>query len=217
VTTKQDSFLNKFPIANAYSLPSWANVGTLGHISMIHNRKNLTSKVDTNILKTKLLKLADTYKKEAIQNSQYRVPIGATFDFVWGSNANAANEGIILIQAYHITKDKDYLNAAISALDYILGRNATRYSFVTGFGKFPAMNPHHRPSAADNVTDPVPGMLVGGPQNENNPESGCAYEQQDPANKFKDNWCSYSTNEIAINWNAPLAYLVGAIEFLHIK
>ena len=27
--------------------------------------------------------------------------------------------------------------------------------------------------------------------------------------------CSYATNEVAINWNAPLAYLAGALEALH--
>jgi endoglucanase len=213
ITTKQDSFIVQFPILNAYSLPSWPNVAALGLFSLVQNRKNLTAKIDTNSIKNKLLRLADIYKKEALKNSAYKVPIGATFDFVWGSNANAANQGMLLLHAYKITNNIEYFNAALSALDYLLGRNATRYSFVTGFGKFSPMNPHHRPSAADNVTDPIPGMLVGGPQNENNPESGCAYDSDLPAVKYKDNWCSYSTNEIAINWNAPLAFLVGAIEY----
>jgi len=31
---------------------------------------------------------------------------------------------------------------------------------------------------------------------------------------YLDDWCSFSTNEIAINWNAPLVYVTGALEAL---
>jgi len=32
---------------------------------------------------------------------------------------------------------------------------------------------------------------------------------------YVDMECSYSTNEIAINWNAPLAFLVNAINAIN--
>jgi endoglucanase len=53
-------------------------------------------------------------------------------------------------------------------------------------------------------------MLVGGP----NPgqEDGCTYPSDLPGKSYLDDWCSYASNEIAINWNASMAYLVGAIE-----
>ncbi len=214
ITTKQDSFYFAVPLLKSYSVPSWPNVAYLGIMSLAHHKKNLTSKADTNYIKEQIIKVAGAYRKEANSNSPYRVSIGASFDFVWGSNAVIGNQAIVLLQAYKLTGDKTYLTAAISDLDYWLGRNATTYSFVTGFGGFSAMNPHHRPSAADNITAPVPGLLVGGPQNENNPEQGCSFPSELPATKYRDNWCSYSTNEIAINWNAPLVYVTGAIEAL---
>ncbi|WP_152541903.1 glycoside hydrolase family 9 protein [Saccharicrinis fermentans] len=34
------------------------------------------------------------------------------------------------------------------------------------------------------------------------------YPSQFPARAYLDKECSYSTNEIAINWNAPFCYLV---------
>ena len=34
---------------------------------------------------------------------------------------------------------------------------------------------------------------------------------------FVDSACSYASNEIAINWNAPLVYLATALEALHGK
>lgn len=55
-------------------------------------------------------------------------------DFIWGSSAVAANQGIALISGYRLTSNRRYLDHALSNLDYLLGRNATGYSFVTAFG-----------------------------------------------------------------------------------
>ena len=93
-------------------------------------------------------------------------------------------------------------------------------SFVTGYGAKSPKMPHHRPSTADGVTDPVPGMIVGGPQpggeDITSDSWGCSnYKTGKPATTYTDNRCSYATNEVAINWNAPFAYLAGAIEALH--
>ncbi|MCX6224739.1 MAG: glycoside hydrolase family 9 protein, partial [Bacteroidia bacterium] len=35
-----------------------------------------------------------------------------------------------------------------------------------------------------------------------------------PAKSFVDDVCSYSTNEVAINWNAPLFFVLGALDWL---
>jgi endoglucanase len=133
-------------------------------------------------------------------------------DFVWGSNANAANQGILLLYAYRLTGQKAYLDAALANADYLLGRNATGYCFVTGFGSKSPMRPHHRQSVADGITEPVPGLLVGGP----NPfrQDQCAYQYIDRETAFTDDDCSYASNEIAINWNAPAAYLFHALQAL---
>jgi endoglucanase len=44
-----------------------------------------------------------------------------------------------------------------------LGRNAVGISFVTGFGAQSPQHPHHRPSEADRIAAPIPGLIVGGP------------------------------------------------------
>jgi endoglucanase len=133
-------------------------------------------------------------------------------DFVWGSNSVAANQGILLIQAYKLSGDRKFLEHALANLDYLLGRNATGYSFVTGFGHKTPMFIHHRPSEADDIPEPVPGLLAGGP----NPgrQDGCDYPSDIPDEAYSDSVCSYASNEIAINWNAPLVYLVAAVEAL---
>lgn len=135
-------------------------------------------------------------------------------DFVWGSNSVATNQGVLLIQAYKLTLNRKYLDYALTNLDYVLGRNATGYSFVTGYGHKTPMFPHHRLSEADGLVDPVPGLIVGGP----NPgqQDGCkTYPSRIADESYTDTVCSYASNEIAINWNAPAAYLAGALEALY--
>jgi endoglucanase len=131
--------------------------------------------------------------------------------FVWGSSAVAANQGLVLVQAYRITRDTSFLRAAAANLDYLLGRNPTGYSFVTGVGMRTPMFPHHRPSAADTVAAPVPGLLVGGP-NPGQQDKCAGYPSSLPALSYLDAQCSYASNEIAINWNAPIVYLSAAID-----
>jgi endoglucanase len=38
----------------------------------------------------------------------------------------------------------------------------------------------------------------------------CAYSGRLPATTYADTVCSYSTNEVAINWNAPLVYMLAS-------
>ncbi len=71
------------------------------------------------------------------------------------------------------------------------------------------MFPHHRISAADGIVAPIPGMLVGGPHSGR--QDGCSYAHLEPARSYLDDWCSFSTNEVTINWNAPLVYVLGAL------
>jgi len=133
-------------------------------------------------------------------------------DFIWGSNSLAMNQSIVLINAYFITKTKKYIDYALTNLDYIMGRNATGYCFVTGVGSKSTMHPHHRPSVADNIDEPVPGLMAGGP----NPgmQDKCHYDFTEPETAYSDTDCAYASNETAINWNAPLIYIANAIEAL---
>ena len=187
-------------------VPTWNNVNTLGVISLLHYKNLPGLKNDISNIEKKLLALADTILKESTE-SPYKVGITR---FAWGSNSDVSNMGILLLQAYQLTKNKAYLSAAISQLDYILGKNATGYSFVTGYGDKTPMHIHHRPSEGDGIAEPLPGFLAGGPQA--GKQDKCDYPSDLPAKCYVDDVCSYSTNEIAINWNAPLVYLLGAIE-----
>jgi endoglucanase len=90
-----------------------------------------------------------------------------------------------------------YLDAMVSQIDYVFGRNPFGRSLVTAIGYHPPLHPHHRPSASDNVVDPWPGLLVGGPQS-----SG--------AQAWQDTQDDFNVNEVAINWTAALVYATSA-------
>ena len=87
---------------------------------------------------------------------------------------------------------------------------------VTGFGEVSPRHPHHRPSEADGVDAPVPGFIVGGPHADQGDAKGCPlpYPSKVPAKSWLDHFCSYTTNEVAINWNAPLVYVSAALQVL---
>ncbi len=211
ITTKQDSFMvMHHPFAEgALRAPGWPNVGSMAFISLAHHRGDVAETIDTSEVKDRLISLANHYynlKRE----SAYDMVMGRSGDFYWGSNSLAGNQAMMLLQAYRVSGEERYLEAALSNLDYLLGRNATGYSFVTGYGGKTPMNPHHRPSQSDGVHEPVPGLLVGGPNSGR--QDGCSYPSTLPARSYVDDWCSYASNEITINWNAPLAYVAGAVE-----
>lgn len=189
------------------SVPNWMDVRTLGTMSLLENPE-LEGELSLP-LSEDFIALADDLVS-VWENSPYAVSIQS---FAWGSNSTVANEGMLKMCAYRLSGNRKYLESAISDLDYILGRNATGYCFVTGFGEKRVMNIHHRPSEADGIHEPIPGFLAGGPNLD--VLTDCSDDGNErspfPAKSYVDMVCSYSTNEIAINWNAPLVYLVGAI------
>jgi endoglucanase len=166
-------------------------------------------------MEDKVIEIADQYIEKVAANAFGTVMGQTKFDFTWGGNSNAANQGILLVRAYLISGNKKYIDYALTNLDYLLGRNATGYCFITGIGSKSTMHPHHRESVADGVTDPVPGLMAGGPNA--GMQDHCKYEFTETETAYADISCAYASNEIAINWNAPIVYLSNAIEALQQK
>lgn len=138
----------------------------------------------------------------------------AVDDFQWGSNSDVLNAAMVIAAAYRINKDPSYLEAVQQSAHYVLGTNATGYSFVTGYGKKTPMFIHHRQSAADRIVEPVPGLLSGGPNSrQQDASAGVSYpEGVAPMKSWVDVEESFASNEICLNWNAPLTYILGFLE-----
>ena len=211
--------------ANAFTPDGawWGNVNMLAAFRVALDSADFDAEL---VAAAKKVVLNEANNLRAVgDTSAYRLP-AFPWSWNWGSNSAMANNGIVLVHAYLLTKDKSYLDGAQQCLDYLLGKNPQDITYVTGFGYRSPHNPHHRPSESDMVDDPVPGMLVGGPhlgkqdinldgkENWKCPNYAAADK---PALAYIDNRCSYATNEVAINWNAPLAYLAAALEAIYNK
>lgn len=144
------------------------------------------------------------------------IPYGISINhFEWGSNSDVLNQAMILCIAHHLSGKQEYLDGAIRNTDYIFGKNATGYSFLTGTGTRQVMNPHHRPSGADGIEEPVPGFILGGPNMHKQDRAEVEYASDFPAKSFEDVEPSYASNEVCLNWNAPAVFVLGYLEYVH--
>ena len=221
LSTGKETYLAdvKKNIPQCYSLPTWGNVATLGVFDWI----NASLHTDNAVAKEMAAGFTSSllgYCEEKIKNvdgSCFQSTYGnKASDFGWGSLAEGCCcMGVTYLYANALTGNRDYVTAALQNANYMLGQNATGYSYVTGFGTRPFMNPHHRISAADGIEDPLPGMLSGGPNPGKQDEATCPYYTNDFADEcYLDNVNSYASNEIAINWNASLFAMVGWLDAL---
>ena len=186
-----------------FSLPTWGNVASLGTFEWLAHNSELNADMQAQLI---------AYCEEAVKDvntSSFQSPYGnKARDFGWGCLAEfCCCQAMALLYADKVTGTTKYRRYALQNADYLLGRNATGYCFVTGFGDQSPMHPHHRPSAADNIEAPFPGMLVGGPnpgQQDKKDMHNATYPSNIPDESYIDNEESYASNEIAINWNASL-------------
>lgn len=216
-TTEKEVFYNSIkPKLGNFTFrleENWRNYNdNIGYYSLI-NKKSLLPNIDKKVIENRIIHVADSLAN--IQRSNpYQIPID---HFVWGSNSDVLDAAIIYAQAYELTKKPKYLKVANETFDYVLGKNAMGYSYVTGFGSKQVMHIHHRPSEADQINAPYPGFLVGGPNFHKQDKgdlaaSGFSYASDFPAKSFIDAMPSFASNEICINWNAPLVFMAGFLD-----
>jgi endoglucanase len=132
-------------------------------------------------------------------------------DYTWGSNSVAANGSLLLLIAHRFHPNPDYVETALNNLHYLLGRNCFGISWVSQVGFNPFQHPHHRPSVADGIAAPWPGLMSGGPNAHPADPVAEKLPTQPPMRMYVDDSRAYSLNEVAINWNAPLVFLLAGV------
>lgn len=189
-----------------FLVPSWGNVSGLGMLSWL----SAGDAAQADKVRQALQACCDAYVKDTDQ-SCFQAPYGNhAHDFGWGHlSERCCGMGIALLFADQYVTKGNYRRYALENIDCLLGRNALGYCYVTGFGQKSPMHPHHRPSAADGIDAPFPGMLVGGPNpGQQDKGSNLVYPSSLPDESYVDHADSYASNEIAINWNAALVGLL---------
>lgn len=223
VTTLDPQYLKdiKMYMPKEFANHGWGKVDVLGIFSLLINKSHLYSNEQTHdiieLLQKQLLDYAKLEMKR-IEGSSFNSMFGnKASDFGWGCLAeNCVNPAISVLIAGRLCDNQSfekYLQSAFHNMDYILGRNATGFCYVTGLGSKSPMNIHHRLSAADNIDKPLPGFLVGGPNpNQEDKNSGATYRSTYVDESYSDTLPSYASNEIAINWSASLVVLAGLLD-----
>ncbi|MDE7098752.1 MAG: glycoside hydrolase family 9 protein [Ruminococcus sp.] len=214
---------------------NWGNTASAGSLTLALHSDLLSDSENSEILKS-VKAAADAYI-ECEGEQGYGIPYkydGPDYNdpnnldpkimingYEWGSNSMVINNCIVMAYAYDLTKDINYMNGVATGLDYLFGRNPLSYSFVTGYGTYKEHNPHHRywsyeldktlPMAPDGILsggpnaglqDPYVRALGFVPGKTTNPSQRC----------FVDSIEAWSTNEVTINWNAPLAWIASFMQ-----
>lgn len=215
---------------------NWGNTAGLGTLSLYLNQDKIDPANATKIEES-IAAAADAYlNREAVEgfgvpytSSDFQDPINIPKDengndvtvhgYEWGSNSMVVNNAIVLAYAYNATDDAKYLNGAAEAMDYIFGRNALDYSFVTGYGTYHCVNPHHRLwSHEDDPNFPYApsGVMSGGPNSglQDPYVAGMGYVRGKVAPQlcYIDSIEAWSVNEVTINWNSPFAWIMSFLE-----
>jgi endoglucanase len=151
---------------------------------------------------------------DTLQGQAYGLPLpGNPDNYFWGSNSNVINNAIVLATAYDLTGEARFRDGALQGMDYIFGRNALNHSYVTGWGTKTPQNQHSRIFGAQldpNSPHPPAGSIAGGANSFLDDPfaadllAGCVGQFC-----YVDDIASYSTNEVAINWNSALAWISG--------
>ena len=195
----------------SFSVMSWGNVSALGVFEWLRNGKNGVSADEQEIYERCLQMLLEYCDRsmESAETSCYNSAYGNNpRDFYWGCASTFCDQSVCFLYAYKLTGKAGYLKNAFRNVNYILGQNATGYCYVTGFGSKSPMFPHSRLCHSDGVVEPIPGLLVGGPNPGHNDKAEVTYRSSYPDESYEDVMPSYASNEIAINWNASLVAAV---------
>ena len=174
----------------------WGNVKNLGMLVYLQSRRQGRNATLVEAIRAGLLNAVAPLVSARNSNGYGR----ALTRYYWGSNGSVARTCMILQAANRVAPDPAYLDTCADQLGWLFGRNQYNRSQVTGLGIDPPLHPHHRPSGADGIAPPWPGLLVGG---------------GNKATDWVDVQDDYAVNEIAVNWNAALIYALAG--FLTVK
>ncbi len=213
----------------------WDQTSCAGSLSLVLH-EDLLSDEEAEIVMESVLEAADDYV--AMEEKQaYGLPYiydGAGYNepnslptqiiingYEYGSNGMAVTNAIVMAYAYDITNDIEYINGVLQTMDYMLGNNPLSFSYITGYGSYGVQTPHHK-YWMNEISQTLPmapnGILVSGPSTEITDYymRGLGFE---PGNRdnisqrcYADSWEAWSVNDVSLEWNASLAWVVSFLQ-----
>lgn len=145
----------------------------------------------------------------AINQSGYRTACSAGSGYTYGSNFAVLNDCMDFITAYLISGEQKYLECATDLFSYIFGKNPMDICYITGNSEGFCENPYHSLSVSFENSGTLGGMIVGGPNSARTDEYTRWHIEKGaaPAVCYVDNEYSFSTNEAAVHFSAPVIFI----------
>ncbi|MER6013635.1 glycoside hydrolase family 9 protein [Streptomyces bluensis] len=196
---------------------SWQQVAAVGRIDLA-TVPNTLPDADRAAARASVQAAADQYLATA-RDQAYGMPLTQD-EYEWGSNSVILNKLAVIATAFDLTGDQRYRDGVLEGLDYLFGRNALNQSYVTGYGAHHSHNQHSRLYGHQlNPALPAPpaGSIAGGPNTGlEDPKAKRLLldytvkppKRPEPQFCYVDDIQSWSTNEVAINWNSALAWII---------
>lgn len=206
-----DAFIELFNNGSADKMGlGWYENSGFGSLAYLFTTEYPTDEQTITKLKARFKAEADKLYTRSLSDG-YQLGMNLT-DYVWGSNMVIMNNTIRLIVANMLESNSEYDKVISENFNYLLGKNATGYSYVTGFGENAFRNPHLGTTFADNVDEPVPGWVAGGPNSTWDCSPYDASIKLLPsdtpyAKAYVDDVGSWTTNEVDICWNSPAVFV----------
>jgi endoglucanase len=205
-------FIHSSPLHTSDIFPadgfSWQYVAPLGRLDLALIPNNLS---DRAAVRASVLAGADKYLA-TVAAHPYGLPYAPAGNmYAWGSNSSVLNNMVVLGAAFDVSGASKYRDAVLQGFNYLLGRNALNESYVTGYGEKNSHQQHSRWYAHELNSDlpsPPAGSLAGGANSGiQDPTAASLLKGCAPQFCYIDEIQSYSTNEVAINWNSTLAWV----------
>ncbi|MEI6034660.1 MAG: glycoside hydrolase family 9 protein [Verrucomicrobiae bacterium] len=166
-------------------------------------------------LRKNLLSEADKCVKSVEDAGQkgYRAP--APKGGGWGATSAVVKNIEGATRAYLLTKDRKYLDAMATGIDFTLGMNPSEMSWMTGAGSDSPMDPLNANSVSDGIEEPTPGILFYGATNYYKDNKSILYPDKETMGFYRrvvdvhgfPAGCEYSVWET----QAPFVFAVGTL------
>ena len=218
------SFFEKHPNPIQYG---WADISGFAGWALLEDELTLdasfvqsgtltSAEQDFRVAYKALLQKEADHLLEVMTSSGYGVALEEK-EYCWGSNLGVLNRGMLFGTTYRLNPKPEYFTAVVRQMDYLLGINATDYSYVTGVGAHAFCNPHNRITVAAHLEEgeTIPGYVSGGANGTRwvDPLAKELIPEGTPPMKcFVDRWECYSLNEITIYWNSPAIFCAAFLD-----
>lgn len=193
------------PAENAHGVGNLAPIAYLHYMMMPNREAEVEAWYREHYEQWKVVQLARSDRqawKNTLDDGTDNLKDGES-DYYWGSNMPMLNTSLTLAVGSQLlgTYTEDVRTVALRNLNYLLGVNPLRFSYVSGYGEDSVQHIYSNIYSSDGIDAIPPGYMAGGP----NIFQG-AHFSLFAGKAYNDVDTEWTTNEHTIYWNSTLVF-----------